>query len=166
MPFLRRSFALLLATLLLGAAAPIASAPVSLPVPLQSNPGSPTDALARKLAADDLEAARSRGDKPLVLTGRVLLGGPQPALFVQLQSEQECGSAGCTTSVYAFEHGQWQRVLDSATGKLAITVKKTHGRNDILADDDHYVWTGKTYVSLDPAPPLNLNLHAHRPRHR
>ena len=162
MPLPRRSLRaapLLLAALLLGAAAPIASTPV----PLTSNPGTQADALARKLSADDLESARSRGDKPLVLTGRGLLGGAQPALFVQLQSEQECGSAGCTTSAYSLEHGQWQRVLDSATGKITIAIKKTHGRNDILTGDDHYVWNGKTYASVDPAPPLNL--HA-RPRPR
>lgn len=159
-----RAAPLLLAALLLAAAAPLAAAPLAAtPVPLQSNPGTQADAMARKLAADDLESARSRGDKPLVLTGRGLLGGPQPALFVQLQSEQECGSAGCTTSAYSFERGQWQRVLDSATGKLTIAAKKTHGRNDIITGNDHYVWTGRAYASIDPAPPLNL--HA-RPRPR
>ena len=164
MPFSRRF--LFAALLSLCAAAPIASKPVaSTPVPLASNPGTQTDALARKLSADDLDAARARGDKPLILTGRGLLGGAQPALFVQLQSEKECGSAGCATSVYSFEHGQWQRVIDSATGKLTIAAKRTRGRNDVLAEDDHYVWTGTTYVSLDPAPALNLTPRT-RPRHR
>ena len=151
---------ILVACLLLGAAAPIRPTPAA-PVTLQSNPGTQADATARRLSADDLDAAKARGDAPLVLTGRAVLGGAQPALFVQLQSTQECGSAGCSTSVFSFEHGKWQRVLDSATGRLTVSVKKTRGRNDIMSDDDHYVWNGTGYVSLEPAPNLNL-----RPRKR
>ena len=102
-----RKVLLLCASLLLGAASPVRPGPAN-PVPMQSNPGTQADATARRLAADDLEAAKSRGGTPLVLTGRALLGGAQPALFVQLQSAQECGSAGCSTSVFSFEHGRWQ----------------------------------------------------------
>lgn len=146
---------------LLGAAGPVKPAPSS-PVTLQSNPGTKTDATARTLSADDLEAARSRGDRPLVLTARATLGGVQPALFVQLQSPQECGSSGCSTSVYSIERGRWQRVLDSATGLLKVSAKKTRGRNDIISDEDKYVWNGANYSSLVPAP-AGLDL---RPRSR
>lgn len=128
---------------------------------MQSNPGTQADATARRLSADDLAAAKARRDTPLVLTGRAVLGGTQPALFVQLQSAQECGSAGCSTSVFSFERGRWQRVLDSATGRLTVSVKKTRGRNDIISDDDHFVWNGTGYESLQPAPSINL-----RPRKR
>ena len=145
-------------SLLLGAAAPVvggAAGPAS-PVMVQSNPGTQADATARRLSADDLAAAKSRGDTPLVLTGRAVLGGAQPALFVQLQSTQECGSAGCATSVFSFERGRWQRILDSATGRLTVSAKKTRGRNDIVSEDDHFVWNGTGYVSLQPAPSVNL----------
>lgn len=158
--------ALLLAcALLLGAAGPhrpAAKPAASTPVTMQSNPGTRADATARQLAAGDIAAAKSRGDVPLVLTGRAVLGGPAPALLVQLQSAGECGSAGCTTSVYSIERGRWQRVLDSATGSLTVSAKKTRGRNDLISTDDHFVWNGTSYVSLEPAPALNLRPHPRR----
>lgn len=158
----QRSALALCAALLLGAASPVKSTPSS-PVTLQSNPGTKTDATARTLSADDLEAARSRGDQPLVLTARATLGGAQPALFVQLQSQQECGSAGCSTSVYSIERGRWQRVIDSATGLLRVSAKKTRGRNDIISENDRYVWNGTAYRSLDPAPATpDLRPHSRR----
>ena len=144
-----------------GRAGPVRPGPVA-PVTMQSNPGTQADATARRLSADDLEAAKARGDSPLVLTGRAVLGGPQPALFVQLQSTQECGSAGCSTSVFSFEHGRWQRVLDGATGRLTVSAKKTRGRNDIVSDDDHFVWNGTAYESLQPVPAVNLRPHPRR----
>ena len=159
MPINTRTVSLICASLLLGAAAPSRPAPGA-PVTMQSNPRTQADATARRLSADDLEAAKSRGDTPLVLTGRAVLGGAQPALFVQLQSTQECGSAGCSTSVFSFERGRWQRVLDGATGRLTVSAKKTRGRNDVLSEDDHFVWNGTAYVSLDPAPNLNLRAPA------
>ena len=149
------------APLLLGAAAPARPGPGS-PVTVQSNPGTQADLTARRLSADDLDAAKSRGDTPLVLTGRAMLGGAQPALFVQLQSTQECGSAGCSTSIFSWERGRWQRVLDSATGRLTVSAKKTRGRNDIISEDDHFVWTGTAYESLQPAPSVNLRPHPRR----
>ena len=143
------------AALLLAGAGPVRSSATA-PVSLGSNPGTRTEETARQLVRDDIAAARLRGNDPLLLTGRAELGGAQPALLVQLQSPQECGSAGCTTSVYSFENGQWRRVLDSATGKLTISTKKTRGRNDVLSENDHYVWTGTAYRSLKPAPKLEL----------
>ena len=157
----RRNVLIVCAPLLLGAAAPVRQAG-SNPVPMQSNPGTQADATARRLSADDLEAAKARGDTPLVLTGRATLGGAQPALFVQLQSTQECGSAGCSTSVFSWERGRWQRVLDSATGRLTVSAKKTRGRSDLFSDGDHYVWNGSSYESLLPAPSVNLRPHPRR----
>lgn len=151
-----------LACLLLMGAAPATPRPGT-PVPLQSQPGTPVDATARGLVADDLAAARSRGDRPLVLIGTANLGGDRPAIFVQLQSPGECGSAGCTTSVYAYQHGGWKRVLDGTTGKLTVSSNRTKGWADLLTDEERYVWTGAAYRSTRPAP--SVDLHP-RPRHR
>lgn len=154
--------ALAAAALLLLAAAPAKPRPDT-PVPLRPQPGTPADAIARKLVADDLAAARSRGDKPLLLIGTGDLGGEKPALFVQLQSPRECGSAGCTTSVYAWEHGAWKRVLDGTTGRLTISAKRTKGWADLLSDKERYVWTGSAYRSARPAPAVDLRPRP--PRH-
>jgi hypothetical protein len=165
--------ALFCAALLLTAAAPAkpppgAPARPSTPgivVKLQSQPGTPMDTAARLLVADDLSAAKARGDRPLVLTGTADIGAERPALFVQLQSRQECGSAGCTTSVYAWDHGGWKQVLDGTTGRLTVSSKRTRGRADLLTDEDHFVWTGAAYRSTAPAPAVDLRPHP-RPRRR
>jgi hypothetical protein len=154
--------AVALATLLLLAAAPAKPRPGT-QVTLQSQPGTPADAIARKLVADDLAAARSRGDRPLLLIGTANLGGERPALFVQLQSPRECGSAGCTTSVYAFERGRWTQVLDGTTGRLTVSNTRTKGRADLLADNERYVWTGSAYRSTRPAP--SVDLRPRQPKH-
>ncbi len=156
------------AALLLLAAAPsrTATRPPGTPIVLQQQRGSPVDTAARQLVAADLTAARARGDRPLVLSATANLGGDRPALFVQLQSPGECGSAGCTTAVYAWEHGAWRQVLDGTTGKLSVSPKRTRGRFDIIADDDHFVWTGTAYRSTHPAPALDLRPHPARPARR
>ncbi len=133
---------------------------------LQAKPGTPVDALAHGLVAEDLAAARSRGDAPLVLTGAANLGGDRPAIFIQLQSPSECGSAGCTTSVFAYEHGAWKRVLDGTTGKLTVASGRTRGRADLLSDQERYIWTGSAYRSTSPAPAVNLRPQHPRPRRR
>jgi hypothetical protein len=143
------------AALLLGAAAPTRP-PAGVPVTLQAQPGTQLDQVARQLVADDLQAAASRGDRPLVLIGTAKLGGDRPALFVQLQSPQECGSAGCSTSVYAFVRGAWSRVLDGTSGRLAVASTRTRGWSDLLANDERYVWTGTAYRSTRPAPSVDL----------
>ena len=157
----RRLLLLGAAPLLLGAASSKPQA--GIPVPLQSQPATPLDALARGLVADDLAAAAARGDRPLLLIGTAPLGGDRPALFVQLQSPRECGSAGCTTSVYAWVKGGWKRVLDGTTGRLAVDRKRTRGMADLLANDERYVWTGSAYRGNRPAPALDLR--PRRPRH-
>jgi len=150
------------AALLIAGAAPTKPQP-GIPVLLQAQPGTPADRAARQLAADDLAAAATRGDRPLVLIGTARLGGDRPAMFIQLQSPQECGSAGCTISVYAYVHGGWTRVLDGTSGRLAIAPTKTRGWSDLLANDERYVWTGTAYRSTRPAPAVDLR--PRRPRH-
>lgn len=154
--------ALLCAALLAGAAAPKKSEPGQ-PVVLRAQPGTPLDATARKLVADDLAASRSRRDNPLVVVGTADLGGDRPAVFVQLQSEQQCGSAGCSTSVYAWERGAWKRVLDGTTGRLKVAAKRTKGHADLITDAERFVWTGSAYRSTEPVPALDLRPRPARP---
>lgn len=158
----RTRILLLAAGLFLAAAAP-AKPPAGIPVVLQSQPGTPLDQTARQLVAEDLAAAATRGDRPLVLIGTAQLGGNRPALFVQLQSPGECGSAGCTTSVYAYLNDTWRRVLDGTSGRLAVAPTKTRGWSDLLANDERYVWTGSAYRSTRPAP--SVDLRPRKPRH-
>ncbi len=168
-----RVLALAAAALVLAAASPQrqtarpATGPASAgtPVLLQQQRDTPSDTAARLLVADDLAAATARGDKPLVLSATASLGFDRPALFVQLQSPRECGSAGCTTSVYAWQHGGWTQILDGTTGKITISPKRTRGHADLLSGDDHYVWTGTAYRSTQPAPTLDLHPRP-RPRRR
>jgi len=35
---------------------------------------------------------------------------------------------------------------------VKVSAKKTRGRNDVLSEDDHFVWTGSTYRSVEPVP--------------
>lgn len=153
--------AIVAAALLLVAAAPAKPPPGGTPVKLQSQPNTPMDTAARLLVADDLAAAKTRGDRPLVLIGTADIGGERPALFIQLQSKQECGSAGCTTAVYAWDRGGWKQVLDGTTGRLSVSPKRTRGRADLLTEKERFVWTGTTYRSTTPAPALDLRPHPH-----
>ena len=157
--------ALVIASVLVLAAAAPHRTPSGTLVPLRAQPGTELDRAARTLLADDLAAAASRGDRPLVLIGTAALGGSRPALFVQLQSPKECGSAGCTTSVYVANGNSWRRVLDGTTGRLAVAPTRTRGMADLLSDDDRFVWTGTTYRSTQPAPAVDLTPR-HPRRHR
>ena len=155
---------LICAAVLLGAAAP-ARPPSGTPVILQQpQPGTPLDQQARSLVAQDLAEARAKGDSPLLLAGSARLGGPgdRPALFVQLQSPRECGSAGCSTSVYAWVRGGWKRVLDGTSGRLAVAATKTRGMSDLLANEEHYAWTGSEYRDTRPAPAVDLRPRTQR----
>ena len=146
------SIALLL--LLLGAA------PVSDPIPLSARPSTVLDKTARRLAAHDLAESRQQGDRPLVLVGSAVLGQEpaKPALFIQLQSARECGSAGCSTSVWLQRGKSWERVLDGVAGKLSVSSKRTRGMADILAGNTRYVWNGRLYYDPRLAPNLDLRL--------
>lgn len=149
----------LAAPLLMGAA------PRSTPVPLTSQPGSQLEAAARSLIAQDLGEAGREGERPLLLVGSAKLGtGAQdrPALFVQLQSARECGSAGCTTSVYLWRNGAWARVLDGAEGILALSATRTRGMADLVTEKNRFVWNGTEYRDPTPAPQVDLTPRTRR----
>lgn len=162
---------ILLAALLLSApvlaaappATPPAARPGGTPVALAAHPGTPLDTAARQLAAQDLQSAVRSGARPLVLTGTALLGTATDrlALFVQLQSARDCGSAGCSTTVYIWQNGAYKRVLDGADGPLTVAPRRTRGMADLTTDHDRYVWTGQQYANIHPAPAIDL-----RPRRR
>lgn len=143
--------------MLLTAAAP--AVPVG-PVALTSQPGSRLDATARKVAAADLAEA---GRGALVLLGSQPLGtaGTGPALFVQVQSDRSCGSAGCSTTVYLPGNAGWTKVLD-ANGAVVVQATVHAGMHDLLVGKgDRWVWNGRTYADTLPAPQVDL-----RPRNR
>ncbi len=143
----------------------VGAAPAPTPVPLSSQPGTQLDASARALAAADLAEASRSGERPLLLVGSARLGtGPQDraALFVQLQSPRECGSAGCSTSVYLWRNGAWKRVLDGVGGKIAIATTRTRGMFDLVTEKDRYVWTGTEYRDPKPAPQVDLTPRTRR----
>lgn len=142
-----------------------APTPAGVPVILQSQPGTPLDAIARGLAAPDLAQAQSAGEAPLVLAGTARLGSAtdRPAVFVQLQSPRECGSAGCSIAVHAWIGGGWRKVLDSAGGALTVLPARTRGMADLAAGTEHYAWTGREYRNLHPAP--TVDLRPRQPRH-
>ncbi len=150
----------LLAAILLGAAAPApAPGPAPTPVPLSRQPRTWMDAAAQRLAAQDMAEARRSGEIPLLLVGSARLStGPadRAALFVQLQSPRECGSAGCNTMVFLWRNGQWVRVLDGVGGRLSVAATRTRGMADLLTDKERYVWTGTAYRDANPAPQVDL----------
>ncbi len=128
-------------------------------VVLSARPGSAEDQTARALTAPDVTASARKSEPPLVLVGSARLAGRHApaALFVQLQSADLCGSAGCSTSVYVNAPGGWRRVLDSVSGPIRVAPEQHQGMADLLVDgDDRWVWDGKTYVDTLPAPALDL----------
>ena len=128
-------------------------------VVLSARPGSAEDQTARALTARDVAASDRKSEPPLVLVGSARLAGPRApaALFVQLQSADLCGSAGCSTSVYVNAPGGWRRVLDSVSGPIRVDARSHAGMADLLVDgDDRWVWDGKAYVDTVPAPALDL----------
>jgi hypothetical protein len=148
-----------LALLPLLAAAP----PPGTPVVLAPQPGTALDRTARGLVAQDLaESVRAR-ERPLVLVGMARLGAAadRPALFVQLQSPRQCGSAGCSTSVFAWTGGRYQKVLDGVAGHMAVAASRHAGMADLQAGTETYAWNGKAYADTVPAPAIDL-----RPRTR
>ncbi len=129
------------------------------PVALRPQPGTPLDATVRELVQDDLAQAAQKGDAPLVLIGETKLGSAKegPALFVQLQSARECGSAGCNTRVYLQRDSKWVPVLDSVGGTIKVDNARHGGMHDLLVGGDgRWVWNGKKYVDTTTAPEVNL----------
>jgi hypothetical protein len=119
-------------------------------VTLSAQPGTPLDAQARVLAAEDMAAAARHGEVPLVLVGKASLalkGNGADALFVQVQSASLCGSAGCSTDIYLQRQGQWVKVLDSVSGPVEVLPTGHGGMKDILVDgSDRWVWKNNAYV--------------------
>ncbi len=149
----------------LAAAAPPARPAAGVPVAMLSQPGTPLDATARNLLSQDIAEAARSGDRPLLLVGTARLGAAsdRPALFVQLQSPRECGSAGCSTLVYAWVGGRYRRVLDGVTGRFSVAAARHRGMADLIADKEVYVWNGTAYASRDPAPNVDLRPRRGRP---
>ena len=84
----------------------------------------------------------------------------RPALFVQLQSARECGSAGCETVVFLWRNGGYTRVLDGVGGRVSVAGTRTGGMADLVTEHERYVWGGTEYRSTRPAPNIDLR----RPR--
>ena len=127
------------------------------PVTLSIQPGPLTDA-ARELEAHDIAQSVTGGQEPLILVGSARLStahNAPSALFVQLQSAALCGSAGCDTSVYLNDRGQWVRVLDSVSGPITV-LPSWHGRmHDLMVGtNDRWVWAGHSYHDTVAAPAL------------
>ena len=147
---------LLSAALWLAAAAPIRTGPVT----LTSQPGSPLDATAREVAAADVADG---GAGALLLLGSQPLGSAEtgPALFVQVQSQRACGSAGCSTSVYLPTRRGWHKVMDAVSGQIVVLPVEHRGMHDLVVNKtDRWVWNGRTYADTLPVPQVDL-----RPRH-
>ncbi len=139
----------------------IAAAPAHprTPVALVPQPGTAMDRTARELVGQELAEAGQSGEKPLLLVAASRLGGPhdRPALFVQLQSARECGSAGCSTSVYRWDKGRWQKVLDAVSGPIAVDTASHGGMRDLIVHDtDRWIWNGHAYADANPAPQVDL----------
>ncbi len=144
----------------------LAAAPVpAVPVVLAHQPGTALDRTARGLIAQDLAESARAGERPLMLVGMAHLGAAadRPALFVQLQSPRECGSAGCSTSVFAWTGGRYQKVLDGVAGRMAVAGTRHAGMADLQAGRETYAWNGKAYADTVPAPAIDLRP---RPRRR
>ena len=154
---------LLATAVLLIAAGPPHGVPAGTPIALAAHPGTPLDTTARELVADDLAESRRAGERPLVLIGSAPLGtaSDRPAVFVQLQSARQCGSAGCSTSAFLWRHGAWKRVLDGVGGKLSVLPSHTRGMADLATETVRYVWNGQEYRDSQPSPSIDL-----RPRRR
>lgn len=125
------------------------------PVVLSQQPGGALDQTARTLNQSDLAAAVRKGDTPVVLVGSAPLSphAGDEALFVQLQSANLCGSAGCATSVYLRrDRKDWVKVLDSVSGPIALSRRSHGGMRDLIVDNtDRWVWNGTTYRDTMPA---------------
>lgn len=143
------------------------------PVTLSRQPGTAQDRAARMLNAHDLQGAARHGEEPLVLVGSARLavatagaGGGDPALFVQLQSANLCGSAGCSTSVYLRHDRAWRKVLDSVSGAIRVMKEAHGGMHDLMIGrNDRWIWDGNVYQDSLAAPPLD-NLRRSVEQHR
>jgi hypothetical protein len=142
----------LCALMLLSAAAP---AILVGPVTLAPHPLSKMYFTARDVAKQDIDDG---GSGALLLLASQSLGtaGTGPALFVQVQSQRSCGSAGCSVSIYLPTKAGWTKILD-AVGTLAVLPTVHDGMHDMLVGKgDHWVWNGRAYADTIPAPQVDL----------
>ncbi len=133
-------------------------------VALTTQPGSELETTATRLVASDLRQSRSAGDPPVMLVGSARLSvKPGPAaLFVQVQSADFCGSAGCSTSAYLRNGASWTKVLDSISGPIRVSRRSHLGMYDLLVHGrDRWVWNGTAYADTLPSPDVDL-LHSVR----
>ena len=133
-------------------------------ITLTTQPGSALETTATQLVAGDLKQSRSAGDPPVMLVGSANLSvKPGPAaLFVQVQSADFCGSAGCSTSAYLKSGDGWTKVLDSISGPIKVSRRSHHGMYDLLVHGkDRWVWNGKAYADTLPSPDVDL-LHSRK----
>ncbi len=131
-------------------------------ITLTTQPGSALETTATQLVAADLKQSRSAGDPPVMLVGsaRLSVKPGAPALFVQVQSADFCGSAGCSTSAYVKNGAGWTKVLDSISGPIKVSRRSHRGMYDLLVHGkDRWVWTGHAYADTLPAPDVDL-LHS------
>lgn len=135
-----------------------AAAPAPREVALSPQPGSPLDRAARALVGKDMAEAGRAGEQPLLLVGSAPLGtaSDRPALFVQLQSARECGSAGCSTGVWLWRGGKWVQVLDGVSGPVGVAATRTRGMADLVTGKERYAWTGQAYRDVRGAPAVDL----------
>ena len=152
-----------LAVLILAMLATMPTARAALePVVVSARPNTELDRTARAIVADELAQASARGDAPLVLIGEARLGAARDslALFIQLQSARECGSAGCSTSVYVLRHKTWKRVLDAVGGAIKVDSRRHGGMRDlVVGGDGRWIWTGSAYRDTSPAANPHLRRH-------
>ena len=124
------------------AAKPIASVPIL----LAARPGTATDRIARQLMAHELAQTRRMGENPLVLTATARLANSD-VLFVQIQSNRECGSGGCSTVSFKKTKGKWTRILDTVGGTIRVADSRHRGMPDLIVkDSERMVWDGARYV--------------------
>jgi hypothetical protein len=124
--------------------------PGSLVTPTEQ-PGTPADQVARQLMAPELEKSSRSGENPLVLVASARLGAARDrdVLFVQLQSERECGSAGCSTVSFRLTHGKWAKIMDTAGGPIRVTATLHHGMPDLIMQrTSRLVWDGQQYADI------------------
>jgi hypothetical protein len=127
-------------------AKPLPAVAASAPIALASRPGTPADHAARQLMARELAKPRHVGETPLVLVATAHLA-KSDVLFVQVQSNGECGSAGCSTVSFKRTNGRWMKILDTVGGTIRVAESQHQGMPDlIIKESNRLIWNGARYV--------------------
>jgi hypothetical protein len=129
-----------------GRAIPRLSTTDGAPVELTAHPGSEADKLTKQLMAPEIARAHAEGTDPLILVGMGRLNDADELLFVQLQSPDECGSAGCNTVSFRYEGDRWIRIMDTVSGSTVRIAQSRHrSMPDLIVNGDRLVWDGTKY---------------------